>query len=90
MPIRYVGLFCPVNHFNVVETYPVAHVYDRLLVDWVVSGEARCRCGQCGKVFSFRQRDIVHSNRPDGRDGRYANTQTPRIGTAATLNRETK
>ena len=35
MPTRYLGLFCPDKDFNVVETYTVAHVHARALVDWV-------------------------------------------------------
>ena len=71
MPILYIGLFCPDKHFNVVETYAVAHLRARALVDWVVSGQGQCRCGQCGKVFSFQQRDVAHSNCQDGREPQY-------------------
>lgn len=71
MPILYIGVFCPDKHFNVVETYAVAHLRARALVDWVVSGQGQCRCGQCGKVFSFQQRDVAHSNCQDGREPQY-------------------
>ena len=71
VPNRYIGLFCPDKHFNVMETYAVAHLYAPASVHWIVDGQTQCRCKQCGKIFSFRQSDVAHSNSPDGRDARY-------------------
>lgn len=71
MSTGYVGLFCPDKHFNVVRTYAIADLHARVFVDWVVRGQAQCRCRQCGKVFSFLQSDIAYSNFPDGRDAWY-------------------
>lgn len=70
MPTRYVGLFCPDKHFNVVDTYEVAYAHAPVQVHWVVEQDQR-RCEQCGKVFSFQQRDVAHSNFLDGKDARY-------------------
>lgn len=70
MPTRYVGLFCPDRHFNIVDTYEVAYLQAPVQVHWVVDQDQR-RCEQCSKVFSFQQRDVAHSNFPDGRDAWY-------------------
>ena len=69
MPTRYVGLFCPDKHFNVVGTYEVEHLYAPVLVQRIWDNQAQCE--QCGKMFSVRQSDVAHSNFPDGRDARY-------------------
>lgn len=71
VPNRYIGVFCPDQHFNVMERYAVAHLYAPASVHWIVDGQAQCRCKQCGKIFSFRQSDVAHANSPDGRDPRY-------------------
>lgn len=69
MPTRYVGLFCPDRHFNVVGTYEVEHMYAPVLVQRIWDTQAQCE--QCRKMFSFQQSDVAHSNSPDGRDARY-------------------
>lgn len=70
MSTRYVGLFCPDRHFNILETYEVANLNAPVQVHWVVD-RAQRRCEHCGKVFSFQQKDVAHANFRDGTDARY-------------------
>ena len=71
MPTRYVGLFCPDKHFNIVETYEVEHPYAPVLVPLIVENQAQVQCWKCSKMFSGQKSDVAHSNWPDGRDARY-------------------
>lgn len=56
---RYVGLFCPDGHFNVLDTYEVEHPDAPIGLDLIMDESSVFQCEECGKAFSYEQVDVV-------------------------------
>lgn len=71
MPARYYGVFCPNGHFECLGEYIIEHPEAPYGTDRLVAHATEQQCKICGKVFTYEQADVAHSNWQDGRAAKY-------------------